>query len=176
MNARQRNTGSNRRQSKTEETRSQQHHHRESSHTQRNHRHSSQTYNSIQEHVVDNERAEQLLQQQKQAPPLMSVAWGYGRFGIRWSTSIDMMNVPDTAGVFVLFFAQKRKIVGAADNLFRTIQQYWYAPGPPVVAFSWLEIIPPENNVDAQRSLQSRSYEQLWEDLRSPAHESQETD
>jgi len=129
-----------------------------------------------QEPVVDNERAERLLQQQKQPVPSVPVAWGYGRFGIRWTTSIDMMNVPDTAGVFVLFFAQKRKIVGTADNLFRAIQQYWYAPGPSVLAFSWLEIIPPEGSTDAQRSLQSCSYEQLWDDLRFPTGEPQETD
>jgi hypothetical protein len=118
--------------------------------------------------IMNDEQARKLRERYEETKqqPEKPMEWEYCRFGLRWNTSVDLMSVPDTAGVFVVFFDQKRKIVGAASNLFRQLQQHWFAPGPRVLAFSWLEIFPPEAREYVRQSIQTRSYEQLWEDIR----------
>lgn len=120
--------------------------------------------------IMNDEQARKLREryEEQQSQPQGPMEWEYLRFGLRWNTSFDLMSVPDVAGVYVVFFDQKRKIVGAADNLFRLLRQHWYAPGPSVLAFSWLEIFPPEAREYVRQTIQSRSYEQLWEDIRPP--------
>ena len=127
-------------------------------------RHGRQSRSSI----INDDQARRLRHRhaQRQSQPVPAVEWSYGRFGLRWNTGVDLMSVPDHPGVFVLFFEQKRKVVAAADNLYRGITQYWRAPGPSVVAFSWLEVDPPEASEYVRQTLQQRSYEQLWEDIR----------
>jgi hypothetical protein len=92
--------------------------------------------------------------------------WQCGRFGLRWNPRIDLLNVPDAAGVYVLFFENQQVLVGMASNLFRRILQSWYAPGRSFVAFSWMEVVPYEAKDLAYRSLKAKSYDQLWEDIR----------
>lgn len=114
----------------------------------------------------DQARRMRLRHAQKQNRHATPMTWTYGRFGLRWKTSVDRMNLPDAPGAFVLFFSDKRKVVGAAENLYRSITQYWHAPGPSLLAFSWLEIQPVEACEYVSQMLQQRSYDQLWEDIR----------
>lgn len=86
-----------------------------------------------------------------------------GRFGLHWDPVVDLLQVPDFSGVYVLFFPDQRKHVALTPNLFRSLRQHWMAPGRKFHAFSWRAF---SQKDEAQRyvaKMQQKEYETLWE-------------
>lgn len=89
-----------------------------------------------------------------------------GRFGLRWDPAVDLLDTPDTAGAFVLFFGKGRAMVGVAENIHRRVMQCWHAPGRKFKAFSWIELQNPHQRDTQLAALKQKSYRELWEDIR----------
>lgn len=81
---------------------------------------------------------------------------------MRWEPVVDLLDVPDVSGVYVLFFSDNRHLIGTAQNLFRKIRQHRHAPGRRFFAFSWKEV-PEEDLNNTWRKLNRKSYHQLWD-------------
>lgn len=85
-----------------------------------------------------------------------------GEFGLRWSPSVDLLKVPDRAGVYVLFFQNKRFLVGESENVFRTLVQHYRSPGMSIHSFSWMACEHPIERKQLLIRWEGLGYDDLW--------------
>ena len=84
---------------------------------------------------------------------------------LRWAANEENFTViPDTPGVYALYYYGKRRYVGKSKNLRRRLKQH-HRENVAFTEFTWYETTPSDMN-NLESDLIDRDFEQLWNEIR----------